>query len=64
MDMDRVMTSSLIGWLVGCYVLATSKVITTKDGYRLVTEHTPGDFLVLPHSETKHDLISYSATLS
>ena len=33
------------------YILATSKIIS--DGYLLVSEHSHGDFTVLPHWETR-----------
>ena len=39
-------------WLLELYVLATSKVISER--YQLVTGCAHGDFIVLPHGETRH----------
>ena len=52
---------------VCCRFMSKQHLRSYQDGYWLVTVRTPGDFIVLPHWDTRppdHDLLSHSVILS
>ena len=54
-----------VGWLVPCLTFTSWRLPRSyQDGYRLVTVHTFGDLIVLPHLEIRLPVTLFSVTQS